>query len=169
VELKDHVATCWLRPQAVRAGLGKRAAVSAARYNRAVSSPDEGIVKALRESMRDLVAVYRSGSTVSGFPGADSDIDLAILAGSRLDSTERFDLQERLSTMLRRQVDLVDLRAASTVMAIQVVGSGALLYDGDAAERGRFEDLTYSQYARLNEERRGVLDRIAREGTVHGR
>jgi hypothetical protein len=66
-------------------------------------------------------------------------------------------------------VDLVDLRAASTVLAIQVVGGGLLLFDGDPAERGRFEDLCYSRYARLNEERREILDRVSREGTVHGR
>ena len=134
-----------------------------------MSSADDRALEVLRESLPDLVAAYRFGSTVSGAARSDSDIDLAFLSRSRLDPADRFDLQERLSTVLRRQVDLVDLRAASTVMAIQVVGAGELLYEGDAVERGRFEDLTFSQYARLNEERRGVLDRIAREGTVHGR
>jgi len=63
----------------------------------------------------------------------------------------------------------VDLRAASTVMAMQVVGPGTVLYESDPEERGRFEDLTFSLYARLNEERRGILDRVAREGSVYGR
>jgi predicted nucleotidyltransferase len=31
------------------------------------------------------------------------------------------------------------------------------------------EDLTYGVYARLNEERRGILERVAAEGTVYGR
>jgi hypothetical protein len=63
----------------------------------------------------------------------------------------------------------VDLRAASPVMAIQVIGKGRLLLDNDASARGRFEDLTYGVYARLNEERRGILERVAAEGTVYGR
>ena len=46
---------------------------------------------------------------------------------------------------------------------------GQLLYDGDSAARGRFEDLTFGLYARLNEERRGILERVRAEGTVYGR
>ena len=81
----------------------------------------------------------------------------------------RFDLQERLADALRRSVDLVDLRSASTVMASQVVTTGVLIHDGAPASRGAFEDYIYSAYARLNEERRAILDRIASEGTVYGR
>ncbi len=55
------------------------------------------------------------------------------------------------------------------MLAIQIVAKGRLLFDGDAAARGGFEDRTFSAYARLNEERRGILERIATEGTVHGR
>jgi len=92
-----------------------------------VNPADEQVVEILRESLPDLVAVYRFGSTATGFARSDSDIDLAFLSQSRLDPVDRFNLQERLSTALRRQVDLVDLRTASTVMAIQVIGPGELL------------------------------------------
>ena len=54
-------------------------------------------------------------------------------------------------------------------MAIQAVAQGLLLYDGDSAARGKFEDLTFGSYARLNEERRGILERIAADGSVYGR
>jgi hypothetical protein len=54
-------------------------------------------------------------------------------------------------------------------MAMQVIAAGRLLYETDAAARGRFEDYTFGAYARLNEERRGILDRVAAEGTVYGR
>lgn len=70
---------------------------------------------------------------------------------------------------MHQSVDLVDLRVASPVMAIQVIGTGRVLLDNDASARGRFEDLTYGVYARLNEERRGILQRVAAEGTVYGR
>jgi hypothetical protein len=63
----------------------------------------------------------------------------------------------------------VDLSGASPVLAIQVVARGELLYEGDPAARGEYEDLVFSTYARLNEERRGILERIAAEGTVYGR
>ncbi len=131
--------------------------------------PDRQAVEVLKEAVPDLVAVYCFGSTSSGTAGPDSDVDLAVLAHARLDAQARSELQDRLASVFRRPVDLVDLRAASTVMAMQVVGAGTVLCESDPAERARFEDLTFSLYARLNEERRGILDRVAREGAVYGR
>lgn len=137
-------------------------------------TPDLGqqnraIVDLLRDAIDDLIAVYRFGSTVDGLEHPASDTDVAVLARTPIGSVARFDIQERLATSLGRDVDLVDLAVASPVMAIQVVARGQLLYDGDSAARGRFEDLTFGTYARLNEERRGILERIAAEGTVYGR
>ncbi len=93
---------------------------------------------------------------------------MAVLAPRRLGVTERFDLQEHVAASLGRDVDLVDLQSASTVMAMQVVSTGTVLFDGAPESRGAFEDRTFSSYARLNEERRGILERIASEGTVYG-
>lgn len=130
---------------------------------------DRVVVDLLRHALADLVSVYRFGSSAHGTTHRASDADLALLARRRLDPGLRFDLQERLAGVLGHDVDLIDLVAASTVMAMQVVATGRLLYDGDPAARGDFEDRTFSSYARLNEERRGILDRISREGTVYGR
>ena len=126
-------------------------------------------VARLRKAVPDLVAVYRFGSSVAGPPGPDGDLDFAFLGSEPLPPVRRFDLQEELAAALRSAVDLVDLRRASAVMAMQVIGRGLLLFDGDPVERGRFEDLAYTTYARLNEERRGILERVSREGTVFGR
>ena len=92
-----------------------------------------------------------------------------MLTPNRLPPVALFDLQERLASLIGTDVDLVDLAVASPVLAIQIVGQGRLLYEGDAAARGAYEDRTFSAYARLNEERRGILQRIAEEGTIHGR
>ena len=130
---------------------------------------DVTAVATLRDALPGLVAVYRFGSTVGGGQGPESDIDLAVLSDRPIGPAVRFDLQERLASALRKTVDLVDLRSATPVMAIQVIAKGELLYDAEPGERGRFEDLVYGSYARLNEERRGILERIAAEGTVYGR
>ena len=127
------------------------------------------IVDLLREAIDGLFAVYRFGSTVGGLAHQGSDTDVAVLARAPIPAVARFEIQERLASRLGRDVDLVDLSAASPVMAIQVVARGQLLYDGDSTARGQFEDLTFGTYARLNEERRGILERVAVEGTVYGR
>ena len=134
-----------------------------------VAQEDQVAVAEIRRAVPGLVAIYRFGSSVSGGRSPGSDVDLAVLATAPLDPLLRFDLQERLASALRQSVDLVDVRAASPVMAIQVIGKGRVLLDLDAPARGRFEDLTYGVYARLNEERRGILERVAAEGTVYGR
>lgn len=125
-------------------------------------------VDILRTALRELVAAYRFGSTATGSARLSSDVDLAVLADGRLDPIVRFDLQERLAGALHIDVDLVDLRAASTVMASQIVTTGVLLYEGDSTARHVFENFVYGRYARFNEERREILDRIAREGRVYG-
>jgi uncharacterized protein len=126
------------------------------------------IVDHLRKALDGVIAVYRFGSTAHGTAGWTSDTDIAVLVRPGIPSSLRFDIQEQLAATLACDVDLVDLVGASPVMAIQVVAKGQLLYDGDSAARGQFEDLTFGTYARLNEERRGILERVAAEGTVYG-
>lgn len=134
-----------------------------------LSAPQAGIVvDALCRALGPGIAVYQFGSSAAGTTHRGSDLDVAVLAPRRLGVTERFDLQEHVAASLGRDVDLVDLQSASTVMAMQVVSTGAVLFDGVPELRGAFEDRTFSSYARLNEERRGILERIASEGTVYG-
>ncbi|MGH9257993.1 MAG: type VII toxin-antitoxin system MntA family adenylyltransferase antitoxin [Vicinamibacterales bacterium] len=127
------------------------------------------IVEHLRRAFDDVVAVYRFGSTAQGTATSASDADIAILTRERIPPGRRFDVQEALAAAIGSDVDVIDLASASPVIAIQVIAGGSLLYDGDSDARGRFEDLTFGVYARLNEERRGILERIATEGTIYGR
>lgn len=127
------------------------------------------IVDELRRALGDVVAVYRFGSSAEGTTHRRSDTDIAVLARNRLSAATRFDLQERLASLIGTDVDLVDLSGASPVLAIQVVARGDLLHEDDATARGEYEDLVFSRYARLNEERRGILERIADEVTIYGR
>lgn len=130
---------------------------------------DEAIASFLEREVPGLIAVYRFGSSARGDDRPDSDVDLALLAREPLSNRRRWDLQLRLEESLRRLVDLVDLHEAPTVLRMQVISTGIPLVVLDEDERTRFEDLTFSMYARLNEERRDILEQIRRDGTVHGR
>jgi len=130
---------------------------------------DDAITEVISRSVPDVVAVYRFGSSIDGLQHPQSDVDVAILATRPLEPLRRFELQELLAAALSQDVDLVDLLATSPVMAVQVIGKGRLLVDRDPQVRGRFEDLSFGRYARLNEERRGILQRVAAEGSVYGR
>ncbi|MSP62987.1 MAG: nucleotidyltransferase domain-containing protein [Myxococcales bacterium] len=130
--------------------------------------PYAAAVSAIREELAGVFAVYLFGSRARGEERRESDVDLAILDSRPIDPVRRWHLQERLAELLHIHVDLVDLRAASTVMRVQVVDAGRLLLDRDPAGRGLFEASSLGAYARLNEERRGILEDIRKTGRVHG-
>ncbi len=111
-------------------------------------------------------AVYLFGSFTGPDTRPDSDIDLAVLLPTPLDPVRRWELQELLATRQHRDVDLVDLREASTVMRHQVVQTGRLLHDGSPFDRQLFEAHTLSDYADLQWRRKAILDDIAERGTV---
>jgi hypothetical protein len=53
-------------------------------------------------------------------------------------------------------------------MRAQVVTTGTPIFDADPPRRRRIEGESLAAYARLNEDRREVLERVAAEGRVHG-
>lgn len=125
-------------------------------------------VQRILATVPEVEAIYLFGSQARGDALPDSDFDIAVLATTPLPALLRFDLQESIAAALHASVDLIDLRAASTVMRVEVIDGSQLLYERDATARQLFEATAYSAYARLNEERRGILDDIRARGTVYG-
>lgn len=123
----------------------------------------------LREVLPDCQVIYRFGSWGTDDERPDSDIDLAVLPLAPLDPVFRWDLAQRLASLARRDVDLVDLLRASTVLRMQVVAHGQRLYTADVNAVEQFEDTVFSSYVRLNEERRGILDDVQQRGNIHGK
>lgn len=128
---------------------------------------DHELIEHIRQSVPDLIAIYRFGSQAKGTARPDSDIDLAVLARHPIPGIRRFELAQDLATQLHRDVDLVDLRTASTVMRMQVLSTGTCLDAPNEPARREFEMYAYSDYARLNEERKGILDDIRARGSVY--
>lgn len=121
----------------------------------------------IRDAVSELTAVYQFGSMVQGEEHSGSDLDLAVPAQSPLDNLDRWKLQEDLAAEIGRDVDLVDLRSASTVMRAQIFRSGSVLAELDRTVRQRFEMQTCSAYALLNEERAGILNHVQARGRVY--
>ncbi|MDC8448894.1 MAG: nucleotidyltransferase domain-containing protein [Nitrospira sp.] len=129
---------------------------------------DNRLVEFIRQTIPDLMALYRFGSQARGSARPESDVDLAVLACHPIPALRRFELARELATQLHRDVDLLDLRSASTVMRMQVISTGECLATPDEAARREFEMYVYSDSARLNEERRDILKRISASGSVYG-
>jgi predicted nucleotidyltransferase len=126
------------------------------------------IVKTLLQQYPDLVAIYLFGSMAQANLGPEGDMDLAILPRKPLDSFKTWKLAQELSILLRHEVDLIDLLKASTVMRLQVISKGICLYEGNKIKKEVFENYVYSAYARLNEERKEIIEDIEKRGKVYG-
>ena len=130
------------------------------------------ILATLRERVPGLVAVYRFGSSGTDYERADSDLDLAVLTAPPLDDAARRELRwqtaEAVAALARRDVDLLDLGSASSVFRARIVTEGERIWCGDRATAERFEDHALSAYARLNEERAGILRDIHERGRIRG-
>jgi predicted nucleotidyltransferase len=105
----------------------------------------------------DPAVIYLFGSFASSRVRPDSDIDIAFLPTVSVDPVDCFEASNRLADQLGRQVDLVDLTRASTVLAKEVLRTGAPIHIADTAGHQQFEMRTLADYARLNEERHAVL------------
>lgn len=126
------------------------------------------LLEHLRKRLPDLLAVYLFGSQTTGMATAGSDVDLAVLAPGRVDPLRLFEIAGELADLAGASVDLLDLRAASTVMQYQVIVTGQRLWAVDARV-GVFESFILSEKTALDSARSGLLEDIRKEGRVYGR
>lgn len=112
--------------------------------------------------------VYGFGSKAENRERADSDLDIAYLCRQDVADIDNFNLAQLLAEKVGREVDLIQLKKASTVLKSQILKNGVLLFSKGKKIQHEFEMYALSDYARLNEERKPILDRIKKEGTVYG-
>ncbi len=139
------------------------------RHNRNVR-PD-ALVSHLRHSLPSLLAVYAFGSRIEHHGAsarADSDLDLAVLVEGYVDPVTLFDLSGPLADLAGCPVDLLDIRAASTVMQYQVLTLGTAWWRKDA-RAGLFEAAMLSEKMSLDEARAGLIKDLTLRGSVYGR
>ncbi|MFN9728340.1 type VII toxin-antitoxin system MntA family adenylyltransferase antitoxin [Acidovorax sp.] len=126
------------------------------------------VVDLLRSRLPGLLAVYGFGSRIQGTAGPHSDLDVAILASGYADPLLLWELSGALADVAGCPVDLLDLRAASTVMQYQVITTGERWWALDA-RAALFEVAVLSEKTDLDEARAGLLADIEKRGSVYGR
>jgi uncharacterized protein len=107
------------------------------------------------------------GSFANGTTHKESDIDLAFFKKEQnLSSYEVFMLAQELADILKMDVDLVDLNHASTVFQAQIFSTGKVIFSNDENLRMNIEMTALSMYAKLNEERKSILENVDESGTI---
>lgn len=121
----------------------------------------------LRRDLPGLVSVYLFGSHASGVARADSDVDVAFYAGRALPRERVLALSLDLAQLLRRDVDLVDLAVAPTILQMQAIGEGELIAAPDPYAAASFEVRVMRDYQELKQRRAGIEADIVARGRVH--
>lgn len=130
----------------------------------------QAVIDLLLHRLPGLLAIYAFGSRIqeagqSARP--DSDLDLAVLLSGYGDPVMLFDLSGDVSDITGCPVDLLDMRAASTVMQYQILTQGSTWWRKDV-QAGLFEAAMLSEKLALNEARAGLLEDVAQRGHVYG-
>lgn len=128
----------------------------------------EKILAHLQAEVPGLLAVYVFGSQVTGEAGSESDLDVAVLSAGVVEPLLLWRLSGELADIVGVPVDLLDLRAASTVMQYQVLTTGRRLWSGNI-QAGLFESYVLSEKTALDTARAELLADIQKEGNVYGR
>jgi predicted nucleotidyltransferase len=137
-------------------------------YSEAALVNDDIIVAAICNAFPLALAVYAFGSRINGTANADSDLDLAVLAAGYADPIKLWDLSGELADIAGLPVDLLDMRAASTVMQYQILQTGRRLW-AQEPQAGLFECFVLSEKTVLDDARAALLNDIQTRGSVYGR
>jgi len=128
----------------------------------------DALIHSLQTRIPDLLAIYAFGSRIQGTARLDSDLDLAVLVAGYTDSLILFEVANELADVAGYAVDLLDLRAASTVMQYQIITTGERWWTLDM-QAALFEAFILSEKTALDIARAGLLADIRQRGTVYGR
>ncbi len=129
------------------------------------------ITAAILGAYPDTQAIYLFGSWGTEDEWPNSDIDIAVLLPPEqaqfVDFWAWLQLSGHLSTIVYKDVDLLNIRQASTVLQKEVVVAERRIYTGDSYAADEFEMLTLSFYQKLNEERADILAEFKLTGTAY--
>jgi predicted nucleotidyltransferase len=114
-----------------------------------------------------LDALLIFGSEARGVACADSDVDLAALFRSPADVVALLEAGADVERLLGRSVDLVDLGAASPILAMQVLRDGRCIFGAGSRALAEFTAILPSRYADLKRARAAaeatLVERITRD------
>lgn len=127
----------------------------------------ELLVSCLQTSVPNLLAIYGFGSRIQGTAGWESDLDLAVLVAGYAEPLALWKLAADLAEVAGCPVDLLDFRAASTVMQYQIITRGERWWAKDV-QAALFEAAVLSEKTALDHARRGLLADIQQRGRIYG-
>ena len=136
-----------------------------------MSDSEREIVATVLAYLPAVQAIYLFGSYGTADEWPTSDVDIGVLLppaeAKRMDWWLLNPLRMALADLLKREVDLINLRQVSTVFQKEIVMAERRIYGADEYAADEFEMLVLSFYQKLNEERREILEEFRRTGRAY--
>lgn len=127
------------------------------------------LIRIIQSALPDTEAIYIFGSFAKNNAHDSSDLDLAVYWEKKPPAELIYHVKTEISSLVKRDIDLVDLVRADTVTQAQIVSESRLIYNRRPKELAFFETRVLSQYVQLNLERREILQDIIKRGQIYGR
>lgn len=125
------------------------------------------IVRDILSAFPNTLAIYAFGSRIQGQARAESDLDLAVLVAGYADPVRLWMVANDLAIKVDCDVDLLDMRAVSTIMQYQILMTGRRLW-ARQLDADLFECFVLSERTALNEARAKLEDDIKKKGKIYG-
>jgi predicted nucleotidyltransferase len=129
------------------------------------------IIRTIVDAYPATQAIYLFGSYGTEYENQTSDVDIALLLphdmAKQVGSLALSKLRVDLEGLVRRDVDLINLRLVSTVFQKEIIAAERRVYCADEAAAAEFEMLVLSFYQKLNEERREILEAFFESGRAY--
>lgn len=130
----------------------------------------ETIVKTVLSCYPDVEAIYLFGSYLTPDQQQDSDVDIAVLfpheKARLLKNLAMSDCRDALENVLKRTVDIINMRTVNTVFQNEIIQRGRIIHQRSERVVDEFEMQVMSSYQKLNEERAEILEDILETGRI---
>ena len=128
------------------------------------------IIQTVLKHYPEVQAIYLFGTYGTDDQWTNSDVDIALLLkhqqAKTIGTLVMSDLRFELERLLKKDVDLINLRRVPTVLQKEIVAADRRIHTADEYAADEFEMLTISYYQKLNEERAEILKEIMTSGRV---
>ena len=111
----------------------------------------------MKTSCTDIVIF---GSFALGTQNSESDIDIAIRTDKEISKKDIFELSNKLSDILKRDIDLVDLKQIQDGFRYEILINGETIYTKDATNFEYYKLDMYREYLELNESRQDIIKKM---------
>ncbi|MSP53689.1 MAG: nucleotidyltransferase domain-containing protein [Gammaproteobacteria bacterium] len=126
------------------------------------------IIKCLHEMLPDLQGIYLFGSFATGYATQESDVDIAVLCQNKIDYDFQLNITVKLSMLLGRDVDLIELRYVNTIFQEEILKTAKRISAFDRMTCEMYEDFIYSSAMDFREFRKPHVEEIIARGSVYG-